>query len=122
MGDMYITGHMGTLEHAVFRKFDNLKDAKEFFSESGIDVCGVEIADESLILYDPDYASKGLASPWPFRGSTAFMLGNEGTGLTPSQLEICDYLTYIPQYSQAIASLNVAVSGSIVMQHFGLFA
>eukprot|EP00746_Dinoflagellata_sp_MGD_P046744 gnl/MRDRNA2_/MRDRNA2_21501_c0_seq2.p2 gnl/MRDRNA2_/MRDRNA2_21501_c0~~gnl/MRDRNA2_/MRDRNA2_21501_c0_seq2.p2 ORF type:complete len:144 (+),score=21.90 gnl/MRDRNA2_/MRDRNA2_21501_c0_seq2:585-1016(+) len=68
------------------------------------------------------YASKGLASPWPFRRSTAFMLGNEGTGLSPKQLAACDFLTHIPQYTSHIASLNVAVAGSIVLQHFALFA
>ena len=32
----------------------------------------------------------------PFNGDTAFILGNEGEGLTESLKKICDFFTYIP--------------------------
>eukprot|EP00397_Hematodinium_sp_SG-2012_P053363 GEMP01063658.1.p1 GENE.GEMP01063658.1~~GEMP01063658.1.p1 ORF type:complete len:101 (-),score=25.91 GEMP01063658.1:530-832(-) len=50
------------------------------------------------------------------------MLGNEGTGMNEKQMAACDYFVYIPQYSEATASLNVAVAGSIVLHHFALWA
>lgn len=31
-------------------------------------------------------------------GPTAFMLGNEGYGMTPRQIALCDKLVYISQY------------------------
>jgi hypothetical protein len=33
----------------------------------------------------------------PFRGSTAFLMGNEGHGLTEAQIAACDHFVYIPQ-------------------------
>ena len=33
----------------------------------------------------------------PFRGSTAFLMGNEGHGLTDAQIAVCDHFVYIPQ-------------------------
>lgn len=57
-----------------------------------------------------------------FRKSTAFLLGNEGTGLSAKEYEICDFFVYIPQYGCGTASLNVTVAASIVLHHFGLWA
>lgn len=55
-------------------------------------------------------------------GPTAFMLGNEGQGLSPRQMALCDSFVYIPQYGAGTASLNVAVACSIVLHHFALWA
>lgn len=46
----------------------------------------------------------------------AFILGNEGNGMTPRILSLCDQVAYIP--ISTIESLNVAVAGSIMMYHF----
>eukprot|EP00746_Dinoflagellata_sp_MGD_P109827 gnl/MRDRNA2_/MRDRNA2_47085_c0_seq1.p1 gnl/MRDRNA2_/MRDRNA2_47085_c0~~gnl/MRDRNA2_/MRDRNA2_47085_c0_seq1.p1 ORF type:complete len:371 (+),score=90.32 gnl/MRDRNA2_/MRDRNA2_47085_c0_seq1:196-1308(+) len=122
LSDLQVTGNQGAALYADFRYFDSLAAAKDYFCTLGVDVCGIEIVNESAAVYDIQHASKGLASPWPFRRSTAFMLGNEGSGLSSQQLAICDYLVYIPQHSLAMASLNVAHAGSIVLHHFALFA
>ena len=37
----------------------------------------------------------------PFRGSTAFLMGNEGHGLTDAQIAVCDHFVYIPQAASA---------------------
>jgi len=58
----------------------------------------------------------------PFRGPTLFVLGNEGSGLNKNQIAICDHFVYIEQYTNKIASLNVAIAGSIVFHHFGVWA
>lgn len=50
------------------------------------------------------------------------MLGNEGQGLSPRQMALCDSFVYIPQYGAGTASLNVAVACSIVLHHFALWA
>ena len=34
----------------------------------------------------------------PYTGPTAFMLGNEGQGMTPRQMALCDKFVYISQY------------------------
>ena len=46
----------------------------------------------------------------------AFVLGNEGQGVSQAVLDACDAYLYIP--IQAIESLNVAIAGAIVMYHF----
>ena len=50
------------------------------------------------------------------------MLGNEGQGLSPKQISLCDSFVYIPQHGCGTASLNVAVACSIVLHHFALWA
>eukprot|EP00658_Telonema_sp_P-2_P034255 TRINITY_DN2501_c0_g1_i3.p3 TRINITY_DN2501_c0_g1~~TRINITY_DN2501_c0_g1_i3.p3 ORF type:complete len:104 (+),score=18.64 TRINITY_DN2501_c0_g1_i3:640-951(+) len=58
----------------------------------------------------------------PFRGPTAFMMGNEGQGLSEKQMEVCDHFVRICQYSDATASLNVNIACSIVLHHYALWA
>jgi hypothetical protein len=55
-------------------------------------------------------------------GPTAFMLGNEGQGMSPKQMSLCDSFVYIPQHGEGTASLNVAVACSIVLHHFAVWA
>lgn len=63
-----------------------------------------------------------LSGITPFRKSTVFMVGNEGTGMNPQQMAVCDFFVYIPQHTRTTASLNVLVACSIVLHHFALFA
>ncbi|KAH0435951.1 hypothetical protein IEQ34_026499 [Dendrobium chrysotoxum] len=79
--------------------------------ERNCDICGVEIVDGAVPI-----------TQQPFRRSTAFLLGNEGTGLSAKECEICDFFVYIPQYGCGTASLNVTVAASIVLHHFGAWA
>ena len=46
----------------------------------------------------------------------AFIMGNEGQGISQEILDICNYLIYIPIHS--IESLNVGVAAAITMYHF----
>jgi tRNA G18 (ribose-2'-O)-methylase SpoU len=48
-------------------------------------------------------------------GSTAFLVGNEGTGLSEAQKAVCDHFVYIPQYGNGTASLNVSVAAAIAL-------
>ena len=67
----------------------------------------------------------------PFRGPTAFLSGEEGHGMCEAHKAHCDHFIYIPQYAVGgggearaggTASLNVAVSTSIVLHHYALWA
>ncbi|KAH7436575.1 hypothetical protein KP509_05G026400 [Ceratopteris richardii] len=58
----------------------------------------------------------------PFTQSSAFLLGNEGTGLSKKEMDICDSFVYIAQYGSGTASLNVTVAASIVLHHFAVWA
>ena len=46
-----------------------------------------------------------------------FILGEEGVGITPETLELCEKFVYISMYG-SVRSLNAAVAGSIVMNEF----
>jgi tRNA G18 (ribose-2'-O)-methylase SpoU len=46
-----------------------------------------------------------------------FILGEEGVGITPETLELCDKFVYIKQHG-SVRSLNAAVAGSIIMNHY----
>ena len=77
----------------------------------GARICGVEITptSESVVGH-------------PFGGTTAFLMGNEGHGLTEAQLAACDQTVYIPQHSGATASLNVNAAAAVVLHHFATWA
>ncbi|CAL9158534.1 unnamed protein product [Musa hybrid cultivar] len=121
--DFNAFGSHGSTSHLRFRHFHSLSQARHYLKalshkpssqsreERNCDVCGVEITDGALSIADH-----------PFRKSTAFLLGNEGTGLSAKECEICDFFVYIPQYGCGTASLNVTVAASIVLHHFGVWA
>jgi tRNA(Leu) C34 or U34 (ribose-2'-O)-methylase TrmL len=100
--DVYLTYlHFETLEECCTR----LK------TDYACTIIGIEIMDSAQPVH---------AAEWP--GSVAFMLGNEGQGLSNRQIRLCDSFVYIPQYGAGTASLNVAVAASIVLHHFAIWA
>ncbi|XP_052190879.1 LOW QUALITY PROTEIN: uncharacterized protein LOC127800349 [Diospyros lotus] len=109
--DFNAFGNHGSASHLRFRHFHSLSDARLFLKERDCDICGVEITDEAIAV-----------DRHPFKRSTAFLLGNEGIGLSAKECEICDFFVYIPQYGCGTASLNVTVAASIVLHHFGVWA
>ncbi|KAF8027848.1 hypothetical protein BT93_E0698 [Corymbia citriodora subsp. variegata] len=105
--DFNAFGSHGSTSHLAFRHFHSLLEARSFLKEKGCDICGVEITDDAVAV-----------NQHPFKRSTAFLVGNEGTGLSAKECEICDFFVYIPQYGCGTASLNVTVAASIVLHHF----
>nr|XP_043613003.1 putative TrmH family tRNA/rRNA methyltransferase [Erigeron canadensis] len=104
-------GSHGSTSHVRFRHFYTLSDACKFLKEKDCDICGVEITDNATAV-----------NGHPFKKSTAFLLGNEGSGLSAKECEVCDYFVYIPQYGCGTASLNVTVAASIILHHFAVWA
>mmetsp|Transcript_55294 Transcript_55294/g.140253 ORF Transcript_55294/g.140253 Transcript_55294/m.140253 type:complete len:243 (+) Transcript_55294:60-788(+) len=104
-------GNQGTAGYSPERYFDTLETAKADCVARGIRICGIEIDESARPVQEH-----------PFSGPTAFMLGNEGIGMSPQQRAACNFFVYIPQHSGATASLNVAIAGSIVLHHFALWA
>ncbi len=52
---------------------------------------------------------------WP--ENPLIIIGEEGVGITPETLVLCDRFVYIPQYG-SVRSMNAAVAGSIAMNDF----
>ncbi|KOM33576.1 hypothetical protein LR48_Vigan01g313200 [Vigna angularis] len=109
--DFNCFGSHGSSSHLRFRHFHSHPDARNFLKDKGCDICGVEITNDALPV-----------NHHPFKKSTAFLLGNEGQGLSPKEIQICDFFVYIPQYGAGTASLNVTVAASIVLHHFAVWA
>ncbi len=72
-----------------------------------IQIIGVEIDPSSINLETE-----------PFTNSTAFMMGNEGKGMTSKQMSVCDGFIRISQYGGGTASLNVSVAAGLVLHRF----
>lgn len=103
-------GAFGTARTTRQRHFHSLPLALEYLREVGARLVGIEIAPDSLPVDDE-----------PFEGDTAFLVGNEGTGLSDAQLEACERIVHVPQFG-ACASLNVNVAAGIVLHRFAAWA
>lgn len=103
-------GAAGVPPSMQIKRFSTLEECRRHVLESGGCICGIEIL-----------SSAREVTRHPFRGDTALLLGNEGTGLSSSQLRACDHFVYIAQHGGGTASLNVSVAAAIAMHHFALF-
>jgi len=104
-------GNQGTAKRLRYRYFESFSHLQTYAFENSVAVCGVEITETSQSIWNQ-----------PFKGSTAFILGNEGVGLSAKEKEICELFVYIPQYSSNTESLNVNVAGAICLSHFANWA
>eukprot|EP00041_Stephanoeca_diplocostata_P012114 m.202144 g.202144 ORF g.202144 m.202144 type:complete len:231 (+) comp18817_c0_seq1:300-992(+) len=105
-------GCQGSDVFMKFKHFQKLEDAVSYLKhEHHCDIVGVEITDDA----------KSLRSA-PFKGPTAFVLGNEGHGLDEKELAICDWCVYIPHHGVGTASLNVANATAIILYGFAQWA
>eukprot|EP00775_Hariotina_reticulata_P013300 gene13300-13429_t len=105
-------GSHGAADYVAMRHFDRIHDCVKYLKESaGCQVLGVEIHPSAVPVHQQ-----------PFTGNTAFMLGDEGQGLSEKQMQLCDGFVYISQYGEGTASLNVAVAASIVLHNFAVWA
>jgi tRNA G18 (ribose-2'-O)-methylase SpoU len=124
--EMNTFGAQGTVPYLRFVHFSKLAAAKDYLAGMGVKVLGVEITPDSLPLQQllPTLPQPGRdpLPGMPRLHHVAFLLGNEGTGLSSEHLQICDHCVYIPQYGRGTASLNVATSAGIVLHHFALWA
>ena len=103
-------GATGRTRRTPLRKFRHFDEAIDFVRERNCEILGVEIGEEAQSVWEE-----------PFKGPTAFLIGNEGEGLSPKQLEIADRLVYIPQFGTAV-SLNINVATGIVLSQFARWA
>eukprot|EP01024_Parvocaulis_polyphysoides_P020555 TRINITY_DN19625_c0_g2_i1.p1 TRINITY_DN19625_c0_g2~~TRINITY_DN19625_c0_g2_i1.p1 ORF type:complete len:256 (+),score=30.15 TRINITY_DN19625_c0_g2_i1:57-824(+) len=105
-------GAHGSGDFVHLMHFDTLDDCVQYLkSDHKCRIIGIEITEDAVSI-----------SKHPFEGNSAFMLGNEGTGMTQKQISLCDSFVYIPQFGPGTASLNVTVAASIVLHHFATWA
>jgi len=91
---------------------DDNYDVHDDEDDSPVRIVGVEIDNSSLNLEDDAPFESHPSS------SVAFMMGNEGSGMTAKQMSVCDGFVRISQYGGGTASLNVSVAAGLVLHRF----
>lgn len=86
--------------------FDGLKTMREYMKSRQVTIVGIEIIEGAVSL-----------DHYTFPESIALMPGNEGSGMSSTQIRVCDEFVYIPQYGVGTASLNVHVATGIILHH-----
>lgn len=125
-----LTGEHNSRHNLPRRHFWSHADAKEYLHAKGIRVYGIEImaGASPLMRYNPDTGVVQFPFDRQCKGA-AFVMGNEGDGLSIKQREICDEFIFIPQTRGATsrsgggsASLNVACAATVVLQAYATWA
>lgn len=82
----------------------NLLDTIEILKQHHVHVYGTTLKDaKSIECYDS-------------QDKMAFVMGNEGQGVSEKVLDVCENNIYIP--IQSVESLNVGIASAIMMYHF----
>ncbi|SBS81627.1 RNA methyltransferase, putative [Plasmodium ovale curtisi] len=105
-------GNMGTCDYIRIKHFSKMTELKEYFMQKKILLYGCEITCDSISVTTKPFVNQ----------DTAFLFGNEGTGIDENTLRLCDKVIYIPQYGNGTASLNVSVSCAIILHNFAVWA
>lgn len=93
----------GAIAHLDIYQVSNMARALEIIKAAGVWVYGTDCDTGSTSIYQQSLA-----------GSTALVMGNEGTGLRHLVKQKCDHLVHIPM-SAGWDSLNVAVATGVVL-------
>ena len=100
----------GAKARLAFINFPSTSAAVDYLkNDKGCLMIGLEIMPTAKSLVDYHF---------PADRNVAFLLGNEGGGLNEAQRRACDDFVYIPQYSEGLASINVACCSAIVLQRY----
>ncbi len=88
-----------------------------------VPIIGVEIDNSSINLEEEPFSSfssscASSSSSSCNCNSIAFMMGNEGSGMSLKQMSICDGFIRISQYGGGTASLNVSVAAALVLHRY----
>ena len=101
-----IRSTMGSIYRVPFAYVPDLRQTARELKERGVCLYAAHLAGENS--YDQEN----------YRGATAFMIGNEGAGLSDELTGLADRLIRIPMEGQ-VESLNAAVSAAILMYEAG---
>lgn len=97
-----IRSTMGSVYRVPHLYVDDLKETLQCMKDRGIHTYAAHLAGSS------DYDS------FSYTEDTAFLIGNEGNGLTKETADLAEYKIRIPMLGQ-VESLNAAVSASVLM-------
>lgn len=92
----------GAVEHVPVVKVNNISTTMIQLKKMGFWITGTD-ADGDTLYSEADW-----------KGSTAILIGGEGSGLAPSLRKHCDFLVSIPMRGR-VNSLNAAVAAGIIV-------
>jgi len=126
-----LTGDHGSRFDLRRRHIWSHTDAREYLHQRGIRIYGIEIMENAspIMRYDPETGVVHFPFDRRWEGA-AFVMGNEGNGLSDKQREICDEFLFIPQTrggrsdggGGGSSSLNVACAATVILQAYCLWA
>jgi len=145
-----LTGDHGSRFDLPRRHFYTHQEAKSYLQANAVEneeevvkIYGVEIMENASPLMKYDAETGVMTFPFGNRcrsNGAAFVMGNEGLGLSEKQKEICDDFIFIPQTrggasssssptsrdeqgnGRGSASLNVSCAAAIILQAYSLWA
>jgi len=106
-------------------------EARDYLHQKGVRIYGIEIMANASPIMEYDPVTEVVRFPFDRRWQgAAFVMGNEGNGLSDKQREICDEFLFIPQTrggrsdggGGGSASLNVACAATVILQAYCLWA
>lgn len=107
---------------AYLRRFARWNDCIAYLRQHSILLAGVEIDSRAItvkqLLNQITIKSQGQPQKGEEAPTTllALVMGNEGQGLSATQIQACDLLLRLPQHGVGTASYNVYVAASLVLQ------
>jgi len=75
-----------------------------------------KLHEQDVSVYGTCLQNASSIEMYQAKDKMAFVMGNEGQGVSQDVLDICDHLLYIP--IQSVESLNVGIAAAITMYHF----
>ncbi len=97
-----IRSTMGSVYRVPFVYVDTLSDVLAKMKKKGI------------ATYAAHLSGRNYYSAFSFKGSTAFLIGNEGNGLKKETADLADHYLKIPMEGQ-VESLNAAIAASLLV-------
>lgn len=124
-----LTGDHGSRFDLPRRHVWSHPEAQTYLHDKGVRIYGVEIMEDAKPIMRYNSSTGVVQFPFDrhYKGA-AFVMGNEGDGLSAKQREICDEFLYIPQTrggkteGGGSASLNVACAATVILQAYCLWA
>ena len=104
---------------AYVRRFAKWADCVAYLQRQNMPLVGVEIDARAVTVQDllrQIEQQKQQPQNYSSSSSLALVMGNEGQGLQPRQLQDCQHIVRLPQYGTGTASYNVYVAASLVLQ------
>lgn len=94
---------LGTEHQVPSSRVTTLAEATDGARSDGFAIVALELASDAAAVVS-----------YPFVDKTCLVVGNEGHGLSPAALALCDSAVYLPQPGK-VASLNVATATALAL-------